>query len=298
MALGEEHGQSTVKPPASGAQSRTEIHRCGTRESELSAFTLIELLVVIAIIAILAALLLPALSKAKAKAQGVFCLNNLKQLQLAWHMYAEDNQERLVPNWAANDAGKNPGLPNWVAGWLDYKADNGDNTNVTLLLESMYGKIGPYTKSAGIYKCPSDKSWAEIGGVRHNRIRSYSLNEYLGDPANRGSASGLYGSYMRMPQITEPARIFAFVDEHEDSIDDGELSVALSPGSTNYWNDVPGSRHNRACGLSFVDGHGEIKKWLDPRTMPQPSRVKFGWFHCPNNPDIVWLIQRTSHRVP
>jgi len=268
-----------------------------TRDDKV-AFTLIELLVVIAIIAILAALLLPALSRAKAKAQGIFCLNNAKQLHLAWVMYPEDNQDKLVPNWAANGAGKNPGLPNWVAGWLDYKPGNTDNTNTTLLVESRYGKLGPYTKSATIYKCPSDKSWAEIDGVRHNRIRSYSLNEYLGDAANRGSASGLYGSYMRMPEITEPALIFAFVDEHEDSIDDGELAVGLGANSGNYWNDVPASLHNRACNLSFVDGHGEAKKWQDPRTMPQPRRTKFGWFHCPNNPDIPWFMYRASHRVP
>ena len=171
-----------------------------------------------------------------------------------------------------------------------------DSTNILYLIDGQYGKLGPYTKAAAIYKCPSDKSWAEIGGVRYPRVRSYSLNDYLGDPANLASDSG--GSYFRVPEIMEPARIFAFVDEHEDSIDDGRLTVRLGINSTNYWNDVPASLHNRACSLSFVDGHGEIKKWLDPRTTPAPKRIKFGYFYCPNDPDNLWLQERATHRVP
>jgi len=264
-----------------------------------SAFTLIELLVVIAIIAILAALLLPALSKSKATAQGVFCLNNLKQFQFAWLLYADENRERLVPNDAGNDAGKNPGLPSWVAGWLDYSSNNSDNTNTALLLDVRYGKLGPYTKAAPLYKCPSDKSWAEIGGSKYSRVRSYSLNQWLGFPANQGDVLGNGRSYFLTAEITEPAKIFAFIDEHEDSIDDAQLTTPrFSTAGNSYWNDMPASRHNRACGLSFVDGHAEIKKWLDPRTTTPPRRVKLGYFSCPNNPDIVWVQERTTARVP
>jgi prepilin-type N-terminal cleavage/methylation domain-containing protein len=266
--------------------------RTGHGEADRLGFTLIELLVVIAIIAVLAALLFPVLSKAKAKAQGVFCLNNVKQLQLAWLMYLDDNHDKLVPNWGGNDAGKNPDLPNWVAGWLNYNPDNTDNTNVTLLLDGRYVKLGPYSKSVAIYKCPSERSWAEVAGTRHSRIRSYSLNEYLGDPGSRST-------YRRLPEIKEPARIFAFVDEHEDSIDDGRLTaVGYGPNEGNYWNDVPGSLHNRACSFTFVDGHGEARRWLDPRTTPPPRRIKLGYFQCLNNPDILWLQERSTSRVP
>src|SRR6267143_2921 len=156
------------------------------RQANRDGFTLIELLVVIVIIAILAGLLLPALSRAKAKAQAIVCLNNLRQLQLAWHFYAEDSQDRVPPNYGWSALTDSPKLPNWVGGIMVYETDPAhapwfpDATNTTLLLEDKPGRIGPYLKAPAVYKCPGDKSYIALDGVRHPRVRSYAMNYFMG----------------------------------------------------------------------------------------------------------------------
>jgi prepilin-type N-terminal cleavage/methylation domain-containing protein/prepilin-type processing-associated H-X9-DG protein len=257
-------------------------------------FTLIELLVVIAIIAILASLLLPALSKSKIKAQAIGCLSNNKQLALAWWMYADDQSERL------------PGPDNWVAGWLDFNGGNPDNTNILYLIDARYAQMAPYTRSAGIYKCPADMSTVSIANRRYPRVRSISMNTVLGDDGLGSSyrwwtGTPPYRRYLKRTDLVAPppSQLWVFVDEHPDSINNGDMAVKCDAvGPAAEFVDYPASYHNGACGFSFADTHAEIKKWVDPRTKPPVTYTGriIGGPASPNNPDIAWMQQRTSAR--
>jgi prepilin-type N-terminal cleavage/methylation domain-containing protein/prepilin-type processing-associated H-X9-DG protein len=243
-----------------------------------AAFTLIELLVVIAIIAILAAMLLPALTRAKTKAEGVGCLNNLRQLGVAWYMYTDDNNGVMV----FNSPGTDTNTIRWVNGWEDW-GSSPDNINKVLLTQ---GLLGPYTaKTLGIYKCPADKLPADNGP----RIRSVSMNTYL-------HREGLATAYVKYTELKKPSLIWVFLDEHPDSINDGCFST-LAPANT--WNDLPASYHNGACGFAFADGHDEIRKWLDGSTKQPVTRAPWpGGLQAlaPNNRDLQWILERSSNR--
>jgi prepilin-type N-terminal cleavage/methylation domain-containing protein/prepilin-type processing-associated H-X9-DG protein len=254
-----------------------------------SGFTLIELLVVIAIIAILAAMLLPSLGKAKTKAQGIQCLSNLRQLGLAWNMYADDYASRLPPNRGADDQANA-----WVRGWLDFTPDNLDNTNL-VYLET--GLLWPYSKSVGIYKCPADNSTAKIQGKSYARVRSVSMNGWIGQLdssviwPNPGNPT--FRIFNRLSQIPTPSGIWVLVDEREDSIDDSYLGVDMVESKFGNW---PASYHNGACGFAFADGHTEIKSWKDARTKPPIGQALVPSPLMPNNADIIWLQARTTVR--
>jgi prepilin-type N-terminal cleavage/methylation domain-containing protein/prepilin-type processing-associated H-X9-DG protein len=231
------------------------------------SFTLIELLVVIAIIALLAAMLLPTLAKAKASAQAIKCVNNMKQLTLCWLMYADDNNDRLVPNWIILGTGSSP-PESWVSGC---ETTLNQATNVAYIQNS---RLYPYNKSSAIYQCPSLTGMAPVGVPASSLVRSVSMNcrmggALAGDTSIAGivwdTSSALGPSYPPIRKVSEiksppPVGALVFVDESLNTVDDGFFLVFLDSGAT-QWPNSPTARHSNGASLSFADGHAERWKW-------------------------------------
>ncbi len=266
-------------------------------------FTLIELLVVIAIIGLLAAMLLPALARAKEKGRSMACLNNVKQLALATMMYADDAEDRLPYNLGSGEiiaSAATNNFPNWTSPVLDWEQDP-DNTNTVLLTR---GGIGQYvSRNPQVYRCPTD--WlvsnlqAQLGWT--HRVRSSSMNMMIGN-AGAFSSSGAnvnnptYLQFFKSTQVPQPSRIFVFTEEHPDSINDGYF---WDTAESHKWLDLPGSWHNGADNLTFADGHAETHRWLDASTKP-PSLADPAVPHVPfyvppaEQGDFNWLMEHMS----
>jgi prepilin-type N-terminal cleavage/methylation domain-containing protein len=242
----------------------------GSTKPRAAAFTLIELLVVIAIIAILAAMLLPALSRAKCKAMQMYCVNNMGQLSKALHMYAHDNNDSMPSNSPPQGSALQVNYGCWVTGWLDWNNTGmpGADTNLDYLRLSGLGQY--MAKGVGSYKCPADMKPSSIGA----RVRSVSMNSWVGDYVGANtwlddntSVNGQsYAVYNKLSnfKVPGPANTFTFLDECPDSINDGLFQVTMAQ---KVWEDVPTSVHCGGCGFGFADGHAEIHRWRDANTL-------------------------------
>lgn len=269
---------------------------------------MIELLVVIAIIAILAGMILPALSKAKAKTQGISCMNNTRQLTLSWILYTNDNQENIMPNCEGqyDAADITRGDKSWVTGWLGWNqndsngGDGGrDNTNILYLVDPQYAQMGHYIgKAAKTFKCPSDNYASPAGPkgvIGQQRVRTVSMNTFMnvnGSLGPDGKGSTTHNNLKVYKKVTDmnrlkPTGAWVLVDEHPDSVNDAALfpeAAAVQQGGMwvvkgdtgrTKWRDYPSSLHNGACGFSFADGHSEIKKWKTRPMVADARPIKF-----------------------
>jgi prepilin-type N-terminal cleavage/methylation domain-containing protein/prepilin-type processing-associated H-X9-DG protein len=245
------------------------------------AFTLIELLVVIAIIAILAGILVPAISRAKTKALQAPCTGNLKQLQLSWQLYAFENDDKLPRNSLLPTSWDDPRQPTWINGFMMYETfisgrPLSEATNVALMMSNAPGRMGTYLKAAKLLRCPADRSYVIISGRKHDRIRSYAMNSYIGSqnyPEEVPRNAVLWT--MNDLNWLSPSLTYVFIDEHEDSVVDAAFHHGgpHPPGQQIGWNELPASRHGRSGTLSFADGHVESHKWLDSTTLQPVRRV-------------------------
>ena len=291
-------------------------------------FTLIELLVVIAIIAILAAMLLPALTKAKLRAQAIGCMSNTKQLMIGWQMYGDDNNQLLAPNdypYLTAYSGESPTVQatqkNWVVGTMEQKADATDVPSLTGISELLDPNtvLSPYVKSKPVYHCPADnfidKTWNQV------HVRSYSMNSAVGTVFNSASSTQPVGSavngdwlsgstytadtiwltYGKLTSFTRPgpANTWVLMDENPQTINDGSLAVcAQTDPNLTCLIDFPASSHGQAAGIAFADGHSIVHKWTDPRTYTPQGNFTSGddssVLSCPKNADCLYLAPLTS----
>ncbi len=275
-----------------------------------AGFTLIELLVVIAIIAILAGLLLPALSKAKVKAQGIMCMSNGKQLALAWRLYSDDSADKLIAAQNMTGAPGDMDRANWISGQLDFNGGNVSNWDINQ--DMTKSPLWPYTgKQQKIFKCPADLATVMVGATRRSRVRSISMSqvfgwgEWLDKTYNR--AQNVWRHYEKGAAIIKPANTFVFVDEHPDSINDSAFAVACTgaelkdkPYLAAQIIDFPASYHNGACGFSFADNHAEIHKWVGKRIKAPVTYTGTMSLNVSANPDsgvdVHWMAENTTVR--
>jgi prepilin-type processing-associated H-X9-DG protein len=263
------------------------------QDPRAGAFSQVDLLTVIVVLVLLGLLLSPALARTRGTDQTLQCRNNLRQLIHGWRLYAEDNN------------GKLPNTFDWVGGMLDYSAGNWDNTNVNYL---RHGQLGPYVTNPAVYKCPSDQSQAMENGVKYPRVRTLSMSQSFCAPGyghleDGDSPPNYWRHYTNTTDMVAPgpSALWVLADESPDSVNDGSLGVAMTGSiySTvrDKWMDGPSNLHDGGCGFAFADGHYELKKWTDPRTLALKVTYTTTFPHGinqANNPDIQWVKERTT----
>jgi prepilin-type processing-associated H-X9-DG protein len=239
---------------------------------------------------------------AKVKAQTAQCTSNFKQMQIAWHLYNTDYSDYLAPNSDAGPGGhgEDPEDPSWVAGNMTLNAGSlaelNESTNMDFLIGNQYadfGSLGAFTKNGKIYRCPADKSTVSYNGANYERVRSIGMNGWVGFSTRDWLGCPPYKLNFKMSDLANPgpAQTWVFIDERENSINDGWFAVDMyHQNAAANWVDLPAVRHNRGAVLSYADGHSEFKKWRDSRTIADitPGTAS------PDNPDIAWVQQRTT----
>lgn len=269
------------------------------------AFQVKDLACLLAVIGLLVSVQLATLASSREGSQADQCRANLRRLAQAWSMYTDDNGGRLPPN---NGADPNHAFGTWVAGWLElgdsFNQGSFDNINTDYLVAhektGNYGHLGPYLqRDASVFRCPSDASTTLLFGRYYNRVRSVSMNNWMGGSSYCGGNGGdQYVNYQSVADISQPARRWVIIEERPDSINDSWHAVRLGDMAGGKWLvEYPGSFHSGGAWLNFADGHVEFRRWIDPRTMPTiragellPLQVPM----TPPNPDIAWLQERTS----
>lgn len=287
--------RATLSPLRVTTNRQGRQSRCG---GGATGFTLIELLVVIAVIAILLGLLLPALSRAKSQARKIACLSNLKQLATAGALYSTDHNDALPPNGYGNESTL-AGERLWVVG--DSHLNPGAMTNRDYLINPRFAAFASYLPDTAIYKCPADRSSVEIGGQALPRLRSYSLNAYVGWPDWLPSLnSDRYWTFKKSSDfaVSDPTRVFTFLDVSPGNLCYSAFVTHLGSLEGLFYH-LPSAEHDGSGVLAFADGHVEAHKWADRQTVEE-SRKKWipnHWtLYMQGNRDLEWLKSRASHR--